>query len=193
MTGVRYNRIGSFEAFVWFSMATSVFPEIFLKGIRCKFLLFEDPTENVALPRFRNASVGEIEVAEEIRLEANRTAQQDYKNRCDQAWPADPNGTTRRLPDQKARAMLFMSLGSEAKKRLTQRANEFRQNEYTLATFHAVSRPSESLRDFHAPLSKMLVKCDFGDRADSVVSDLFVTYMRDTELQDRLCMEQMDP
>ncbi len=111
--------------------------------------------------------------------------------------------------------MLFMSLGTEAKKRLTQRANDFKLNDYTLATFHAEltemftqatgvtferialfrrrQRPSESLRDFHAALSKMVVKCDSGNRADSVVRDLFVSYIRDTELQKRLCREQMDP
>ncbi len=177
--------------------------------------LLDDPTEHVAPPHFTNAPAGESDEAREARLEANRTAQQDYKTRCEQAWAVDHNGTPRRLADQKARAMLFMSLGTEAKKRLTQRANELRLNDYTLATFHAEltdmftqatgvtferialfrrrQRPTESLRDFHAALSKMVVKCDFGNRADSVVRDLFLTYMRDTELQKRLCMEQMDP
>ena len=88
--------------------------------------LLDDPTEHVALPRFTNASAGETDDAREIRLETNRTAQQEYKTRWDQAWAGDHNGTTRRLADQKARAMLFMSMGTEAKKRLTQRTNEFR-------------------------------------------------------------------
>ena len=177
--------------------------------------LLDDPTENLALPRFTNAPAGETDDARELRLEANRTAQPEYKTRCEQAWAVDHNGTSRRLADQKARARLFLSLGTEAKKRLTQRANDFKLNDYTLATFHAElaemfmqatgvtferialfrrrQRQSESLRDFHDALSKMVVKCDFGDRADSVVRDVFLTYMRDVELQKRLCMEQMDP
>ncbi len=63
-----------------------------------------------------------------------------------------------------------------------------------IALFRRRQRPLESLGDFHATLSKVVVaKCDFVDRADSVVSDVFLTCIRDIELQKRLCMEQMEP
>ena len=39
----------------------------------------------------------------------------------------------------------------------------------------------------------MASRCDFGDRMDSVVRDLFVTHMQDSTLQRNLCIEQMTP
>ena len=95
-----------------------------------------DPPESVALPRFTPAPTGETDEATETRLEANRSAQQEYKTRCNATWTADHNGTTRKLADQKARTMLYMCLGPEAKRRVTQRVNEFPLKDYTLATFH---------------------------------------------------------
>ncbi len=96
-----------------------------------------DPTDAVPQPRFITAPTGETDEARETRMAANRTAQATYKQKCEDAWTANYNGTTRRLADQTARSMLFMSIGTEAKKKVVQQVNEFRLNDYTLATFHA--------------------------------------------------------
>ncbi len=97
--------------------------------------IINDPTDKVPQPRFMTAHAAETDEARETRMEANRKAQ--YRQQCEDTSEANYHGTTRRLADQRARSMLFMSIGTEAKQKVTQQVNEIRLNDSTLATFHA--------------------------------------------------------
>ena len=97
--------------------------------------LLKDPAahKRVSIPKTHRTE--ESDTDREARVNANQQAM-DYRHSCEAAWEADYGKTTRRLADKRVTSMLYMALGTEAQKKVEEKLNDFRLNDYILAMFH---------------------------------------------------------
>ena len=121
------------------------------------------------------------------------------------------NNLNEQAAERKIVSVLFLSLGSAARKSLTDkfphmkvatiRIREIKANcdeafekskNRTLGTYEFFSRrqsSKESLRQFWFTLTGMAARCDFGDQTESLITDTFIQNMNNKTVQQKWCTE----
>ena len=125
--------------------------------------------------------------------------------------PAVLNNLNEQAAERKMVSVLFLSLGSAARKSLKdnfphmseatvsireikdncEQAFQKRRNR-TLDRYKIFSRkqnPKETLRQFWHTLTGLAAQCDFGDQTDSLIMDTFIQNMNNKTVQQKLCTE----
>ena len=116
--------------------------------------------------------------------------------------------------ERKVVSVLFLSLGTAARKNLIDRFPELtvatvqlpnltnhcresfvKQRNRTLDRFNFLSRKQrsdESLKQFWNVLTGLAAKCELGEQTEQLVLDMFILNMNNATVQERLCTEPKD-
>ena len=117
--------------------------------------------------------------------------------------------------DRKAVSMIYLNLGAEGRRIICSRNPHLKMNtlttvelwnimestfirqrnitfdRYTLLTTKQSKR--ESIEHFFRKLRELSENCDLGDQEDTLIRDLFIANMQDTEIQRELLRETLEP
>ena len=121
------------------------------------------------------------------------------------------NNLDRPVAERKCVSVLYLSLGTAARKTFTDKYPTIKVEEITLADllkncketfdtkrnrtldrFRLLSRkqmPSETLEQFWYSLHGMASECDFGVQTESLVHDIFILNTKNLAVQEKLCTE----
>ncbi len=183
--------------------------------INLKTLLIH-PFINVVAPTITGPpAAGETAAQRTTREATNNTEQDQYDTACKAALAAACGKYTREDAELKACSYLYMSLGEEGKRRLHQRIPDICPSEMFLcefmqsleSIFHKERNvllervlfnsrrqgPNESMQDYFAALTELANRCDFGAATQTHIRDIFVTNIRDNELQRQLITRMTSP
>ena len=119
------------------------------------------------------------------------------------------------LCDQKCVSLLYLSIGTEGRRLLTQKFPH--DNIYELSTlklwemmeiafvrprnitfdryvfFSRKQKKGETVEQFYSILKELAENCDFGNREEVVIRDIFITNMLDDDIQRELLRDTVDP
>ena len=117
--------------------------------------------------------------------------------------------------DKKLKSPLYLALGKEGQKCFSHKNPgkrildisfaefwELLKTTFTVTTnltyerfkfFSRRQKEHESLEKFHETLSKLAKNCKLGELESELVRDIFITNMRNVEIQKKLCIEYLTP
>ena len=161
----------------------------------------------------------ETKTQEEQRLDRNEKRADEAKQLFDADWKfwkeSSASGLNLTAANQRAKSILWIMLGTEGKRRYKQKLPYIKVAELTfgelwaqlddvflikrnrtvdrVAFFSRRQTADETMEHFHATLTAMAAKCYLKDLEQELIRDLFITNIRDLDLQRKFFSKEYDP